>query len=198
MTQEQILQRIKYGKKFLEKNDLDGFFGSLYQSDVAKIAEFLLTKTSVDILKYMTFIPNDFLLGTSNVTNLHIPGNIKKIGKTAFANSAIETVTMDSGVETLGIDCFLNSNLKAIDLSDTIVNIPKGCFLGCNNLQKVFLPDAVRNIGNDAFAGCDNVELIANYRTADKIRAKKSDYEFLKQHLKFEHPERQNQQETEN
>lgn len=198
MNTEEIIEYIKRGKNYFQKNDVDGFYGSIPSSYESEITQFLLTKTSINILKYMSTIPRMFLRGATQVASIVIPGNIKTIETGAFAGSTIETVQMESGVKTLEKSCFQNcKNLRAIDLSDTIKSIPAYCFEGCENLEKVFLPDSIEIIGEHAFDGCDKVELIANHRGKNPIRARKSDLEFFKKHLKFEHPEKQTTEETE-
>lgn len=198
MNTEQIIEFIKNRKSYFQKNDVDGFYESISDSYRSEITQFLLTKTSINILKYMSTIPKGFLKGATGVSSIVIPGNIKTIEFGAFTESSIETVQMESGVKTLGKSCFQNcKNLRAIDLSDTIKSIPAYCFSGCENLEKVFLPDSIEIIGEHAFEGCDKVELIANHREKNSIRARKSDLEFFKKHLKFEHPERQTAQKTE-
>lgn len=198
MNTEEIIGYIKRGKNYLQKNDVDSFYGSIPRSYQSEITQFLLTQTSINILKYMSTIPAMFLRGATRVNSIVIPGNVKTIETGAFAGSNIETVQMESGVKTLEKSCFQNcKDLKAIDLSDTIKSIPAYCFEGCENLEKVFLPDSIEIIGEHAFDGCDNVELIANHRGKNPIRARKSDLEFFKKHLKFEHPEKQTTQETE-
>ena len=187
LSEVEVVNIIKNGKRFLEKNDLTSFFNSINLSDRASVAEFLLSRTTIPILNYMTEIP-EYLFRDSTITSIVIPGNIKSIGKGAFFNSSVETVKIENGTKILGLSCFENcQNLTAIDLADTISIIPSNCFKGCINLKKIFLPDGVKNIGSGAFDGCDDVEIVANYRSGEKMKGKKSDLEFLKQHLKFDH-----------
>ena len=188
-NEKDVIEIIKSHRSYLQKNDINGFLSSIdniYQR--GPVVEFLLLKTSIPILKYIDTIPSDFLYGAENVKSIVIPGNINTIEKEAFKNSSLVQVDMEQGVQRLGNYVFANSkNLEVVNLSDTINTIPSHAFEGCTKLKKLFLPDSINLIGVDAFKGCDDVELIANYRQADKIRAKKSDYDFLKKHLKFTH-----------
>lgn len=187
-SEKDVIDIIKNNRSYLQKNDVAGFLSRLSSYQRGPVVEFLLLKTSVPILKYMTEIPTEFLYDANNVKSLVIPGNIKKIQEEAFRGSDLVQVDMEPGVQQLGRAVFENcKNLEAVNLSDTIETIPSHAFSGCTNLKKLFLPDSIKLIGVDAFAGCEDVELIANFRQADKIRAKKSDYDFLKKHLKFTH-----------
>lgn len=188
VSEDRIVEFIKNRKTLLQRNKIEDLFNDYNSNYRGSLADYFLTRTALPLFKFMEKLPDYFMQNSEDISSIVIPGNIKMIGKGAFKNSAVETVKLENGIEVLGTGCFEDcKNLKAIDLSDTITAIPNSCFKGCVNLVKVFLPDNIQTIGADAFSGCDNVEIIANYRTKDKIRAKKSDYEFLKQHLKFTH-----------
>ena len=187
-SEDRILDYLRNNRSRLQRNDLEEIFENFYYK--GSLADYLFTRTSMPVFKFMNKIPDDFMYESEDIHSIVIPGNIKKIGTNAFSRSALETVKLENGVEILGQGCFKECyDLKAIDLPDTISTIPKDCFYDCVNLEKVFLPDGIKNIGADAFLGCEKVEIIANYRDKDKIRAKKSDYDFLKKHLKFTHAE---------
>ena len=189
ISEEKIISYLISKKLKLQRNDLFGIFMDAGIELRGCLVDYFLTRTSLPIFKFMDQIPEYFMQTSEDVQDLVIPGNIKKIGSFAFAKSKLKTIKLENGVETLGNSCFSGcKELEAVDLADTISTIPNNCFDGCTNLKKVFLPDGIKTIGADAFAaGADDLEIIANYRDKDKIRAKKSDYEFLKQHLKFTH-----------
>lgn len=188
INDKDIIELIKGGKSYLQKNDMNGFFSYVPSWYRTAVIEFFLNRTSIPIFNYMTEIPDRFLEESRNIKQIMIPGNVKKIGRNAFDSSSLVQVDMEPGVELLGSECFYNcKDLEVINLSDTIKAIPNLAFAGCTNLKKIFLPDSIQIIGSEAFTGCEDVEIVANYRQADKIRAKKADYEFLKKHLKFTH-----------
>lgn len=187
LSEAEILDLLKSNKRYIEKNDWEGFFNSIRERSRPDVATFILNRTTIPLMDRLKNIP-PYLFYEANISGITIPGHIKSIGEAAFKGSQVETVKIENGVEFLGKDCFsLCYQLKAIDLADTITSIPNNCFYGDHELEKVFLPDGVVNIGAKAFEGCDKVAIVANYRDKDKIRARKSDYEFLKQHLKFMH-----------
>lgn len=188
ISEEKVIEYVVGHKSLLQRNRLEELFDTFSKVYRGSLADYLLTRTAMPLFSFMGKLPDYFMFNSEDITSLVIPGNIKQIGRNAFKDSAIETIKLEDGVEILGVGCFEGcKNLKAVDLADTITAIPNDCFKGCVNLTRVFLPDNIRTIGADAFLGCDNVEIVANYRAKDKIRAKKSDYEFLKQHLKFTH-----------
>lgn len=187
LSEADILDIIKSNRRYIEKNDWDGFLSSLRIDQRSAVATFILERTTVPLLSRLKTIPS-YMFMDAEINGITIPGNIKSIGECAFKGSKIETVQMEDGVEFLGKECFANCyDLRAIDLADTITDIPRRCFSGDVSLEKVFLPDGVRTIGSEAFLNCEGVAITANFRDKDKIRAKKADYEFLKQHLKFTH-----------
>ena len=185
---DKIKQYIIDNKAYLQRNDVEGFLKKIPSYARADVVAVLLTETSAPILKYLNEIPQNFLAGNRVVKNIVIPGNIKTIGPDAFSNSGLQNVQMESGVKNLGVKCFAKcEDLQVVDLSDTIEVIPTGAFMECYSLKKLFLPDSIKMIGAGAFQGCEDIEIIANYRTTDKMKGKRADIEFLKKHLKFTH-----------
>ena len=181
-----VKQEILRYKNLLQQNKVDEFFRNVGRR--ASVADALLSETSAPILNYMTEIPPYFLDNGCRVKDLLIPGNIKIISGRAFYDSNLRSVKMESGVKTIEAQCFEGcKSLEVVDLSDTIENIPSEAFADCINLKRLFLPDSIKTIGNNAFKNCDDIEIVANFRVKDKIKARKSDLEFLKKHLKFTH-----------
>lgn len=187
LSELDITDILKNNKSYIQRNDWEGLFNSLGTSTRPAIAEYILNRTKIPLMDRLKNIPPCLFQGL-DMERIVIPGHIKSIGASAFKDSKLKEVIIETGVQTLGKECFANcEQLNKIDLADTITNIPSLCFSGDTELKKVFLPDGVRTIGSGAFNECNDVEIVANFRDKDKIRAKKSDYEFLKKHLKFTH-----------
>lgn len=69
----------------------------------------------------------------SNLTNIHLPTTITKIGRNAF-NSC--------------------TGLTSIAIPDGVTSIGNGAFWGCTALQSVVIPATVATINDVAFSGC--------------------------------------------
>lgn len=69
----------------------------------------------------------------SNLTNIHLPATITKIGRNAF-NSC--------------------TGLTSIAIPDGVTSIGNGAFWGCTALQSVVIPASVAIINDVAFSGC--------------------------------------------
>ena len=70
-----------------------------------------------------------FLNSSNMVINLDIPGNVKTIGRMAFANSGISALTLHEGVKILG----------------------DGAFKACTRLSTVIIPNSVTQLVGDTF-----------------------------------------------
>lgn len=112
-----------------------------------------------------------------------LPNNLKRIGRSAFANTLLEDINFPDSLTTIGYRAFYNSRIKEAILPATlttletdrsnpsytfannsfltkaslpasIVQIPNYCFTDCNNLQPFEIPEGITAIGNGAFSGC--------------------------------------------
>ena len=84
--------------------------------------------------------------GTSNyslITNLVIPGDVKKIGDYQFAHAKnIKTVTINSGVLEIGVGAFSYSEgLAIVNIADSVTVIGENAFYICYDLESLNLPN---------------------------------------------------------
>ena len=100
----------------------------------------LLYSLDIDVLKYLDYVPNDFLSGTE-VSYVEIPDNIKKIGFSAFAGC---------------------QDLKTIIIPDRVTSIIGHNFFGCSSLTDVTIGKGVTSIGYATFYHCETLTSI-NY-----------------------------------
>lgn len=115
----------------------------------------LMFDLGIDPLKYMDYIPANYLL-EADIESFTIPKHIKKIGKYAFEGSALEHIYIPQDCELVEIEpyAFYKCWLTEIELSDKVRIIGNNCFDGCDELQKIFIPESVIDIGDNAFYGC--------------------------------------------
>lgn len=120
---------------------------------------------------------------TSILRTLTIPASVKRIGKSAFADTLLTSVTM-AGVTEIGdhafADCtalnqislsgsltqigafaFQNCGaLKTISISDQVNALPEGLFAGCAWLKSVTLPTSLETVASGAFRDCGRLTAI--------------------------------------
>ena len=101
LSEADILDIIKSNRRYIEKNDWDGFFSSLQIGQRSAVATFILERTTVPLLSRLKTIPS-YMFMDAEINGITIPGNIKSIGECAFKGSKVETVQMEDGVEFLG------------------------------------------------------------------------------------------------
>lgn len=95
------------------------------------------------------------------------PKPVKAIGTNAFANSALETITIPSSIISIGSRAFMNSkNLTSVRFDDpsappTVpIEFASGVFAGCDNLENVELSVMVETVGNQMFKDCVSISKI--------------------------------------
>lgn len=179
---ERVVEIIKSGKSYLQKNDLDGFFKSINGAYIGPCADFLY-KNGVDIFKYLHNIPDGLFLKNDNIKIADL-SNVTSIGKQAFYQSSIEEVIMGDSVEKIDEAAFaFCSKLQNVKLSENLTAIPVNCFYEDKSLTDLYLPDSVKRIALGAFSGCDNINITAHKRNGVKLKCAPDDVEFLKKHL---------------
>lgn len=102
-------------------------------------------------------VSNDgkILWGIPKPKDIIIPNGVLYIGKEAFKNSELESITFPSGMINIGFNAFCGcENLKEIILPDSLKFIGSYAFDSCHNLEDVKLPRNLKKIEVGAFAGC--------------------------------------------
>ena len=90
--------------------------------------------------------------------NLVIPKGITEIGRRAFKESSIRSVTLSNTVREIGSSAFYNcESLTSVTIPNGVTKIGDWAFQNCKWLKSVNLPDSVGWIGTAAFWGCDSL-----------------------------------------
>ena len=163
-------------QSLLKDDRYDEIFKKCSDEESRILLDFLYNQVGINPLEFMTFIPNKFFYGM-NIKGITIPNTITTIGNSAFEMSVIQDVYMSDSVVDMGRNVFRGCNeLTKIRLSKSLTEIPDGTFAGCSSLTKIFLPDSVTFIGKGAFEFCDKILIGANFRKdpANKIQFMKS------------------------
>lgn len=100
----------------------------------------------------------------SGLTSVHLPNTLKYIGDSAFAECALESVSIPDSVDVENIGessvfCACKK-LKKVVLPDGWEEIKRGMFLDCESLTDINLPSALKIIGEYAFKNCGLTKVI--------------------------------------
>ncbi len=95
-----------------------------------------------------------------------IPGNVTSY-KSAFYNSALETVVISEGVTKIDEKAFEKcSKLKNVTVPSTVTTVAMGAFDGCSSLELLYLPESVATFGRNAFINCEKLTLVVKRNSA--------------------------------
>lgn len=124
----------------------------------------------------VTSITNYAFMNDSKIDTIDFSSatNLKTVGKYAFANSSLKSVTFNTNIESLDEYSFaMNENLTSIDLSGTnVTNIGYGAFYYDYNITDIKLPSTDGNslkLGRRAFEKCRKLNSITNLEKITKL-----------------------------
>lgn len=141
---------------------VNGNYPATYLAGAFKNAR---TITKVTLPASMTFIPNQFFMGCTNLTEVVIPegSQLTGVGAEAFSGcTKLEKVTFPSTFKPtmIGKNAFYNCTKLAdmtIDLSE-VQSIYEGAFNNCQLWeQEITLSDNLVNLGVNAFRSCNKL-----------------------------------------
>lgn len=117
--------------------------------------------TDIVIKKSVSAIGDYAFYRCTSITNITIPGNVRTIGKYAFAGDEngtrmqLAAVHIETGVQEIGDGAFAGcKNLTNVEISDGMKTIGNSAFQNCGMLEKIMIPGSVTTIGGSAFRGC--------------------------------------------
>ena len=95
-------------------------------------------------------------------TSVTIPGTVKYIGQSTFANSsALQTIYLSEGIETIGDYAFTNCDLLSkVIIPNTVKSIGDGAFSYCSSLESITIPNSVNSLGDSLFRDCSSLKSI--------------------------------------
>ena len=105
---------------------------------------------SVSIGKSVQEIGDYAFSGTYGLFSIDIPGNIRTIGKGAFSDSAVRSVTLHQGLKTIGEGAFKESNLTSVVLPDGLSSVENQAFYD-SRITTVSVPEHITIIKSNAF-----------------------------------------------
>ena len=116
----------------------------------------------------LTSIAPEAFTNCSSLKHINIPANITG-GYEAFANSGVETIEFENGVETILTRFFVNTKIKEIILPDSVKTIELGAFDSCKELVSVKLNEGLISVDIAAFSNCTGLTEIEIPSTVTEI-----------------------------
>ena len=111
-----------------------------------------------------------FALTDGRRTEVTIPAGVERIGKRAFANTAVQIVHIGDSVKAIADFAFSGCrNLADICLPDSAVEIGRGIFSGCTNLKSAQLGNETKKISSEMFLKCRHLKEIAGTENIEQI-----------------------------
>ncbi|ELP84346.1 hypothetical protein EIN_278060 [Entamoeba invadens IP1] len=92
-----------------------------------------------------------------------IPQNTKVLGQLSFScDTTLNDICIPDHVSSIQSYCFSHCVLLSSVTfnSKEITSIPRGCFLGCENLSNIVLPEGVTELQDECFFGCKSLKKI--------------------------------------
>lgn len=124
--------------------------------------------SSVNVAEGTVSIADNALCGTK-VTNITLPKSLEYIGKEAFKDSLLKSVTIASGVKVIDDRAFENTAVTSVKFDGkSLEKLGSAAFKGCAKLKKIILPVSVKEIPTDAFANCKTLAF-AEAKGVEKI-----------------------------
>lgn len=95
------------------------------------------------------------------VTEAKIPDEVTEIKNYAFSGcSSLTSVTIGNGVTSIGKQAFYNCNLTSLTIPDRVTSIGERAFEGNSDLVSVTIGEGVTSIGSYAFKGCSSLSSV--------------------------------------
>ena len=94
----------------------------------------------------------EFLKYSAKKKHVVIPSGIKTIGRSAFSDELITSVTFPGTVKKIDKDAFFRCrNLKSVEIPDSVTEIGECAFANCYNLESVILPAGIHSRHGDVY-----------------------------------------------
>lgn len=146
----------------------EGKFEQLYQevlqlqgaAAVGALTE-ILYAADIDPLKYLTFVPSNFLFGSS-IREVVVPSNIIELHSNTFVESDVQKVVLPGTIQNLPFQTFhFNKLLTEVNLSEGLTTISRYAFHKCDGLTELRFPNSAEFLDRTAVCNCSNLKSIA-------------------------------------
>lgn len=129
--------------------------GTLNEADWNSIKN-MTSLVNLDLSKATaTNIPQSQFDGRGAFKTFYMPQNVENIGKYAFKNTGLTTITIPKSVKSVGYECFRDcKELESVDWQSAAY-IEGWCFSYCKKLKKAKLAEGITTIQERAFLQCE-------------------------------------------
>ncbi|KAL7714653.1 hypothetical protein QTN25_007821 [Entamoeba marina] len=104
---------------------------------------------------------NEIDVNNQSLKTYTIPDFNTILGKEAFYQQAIISITIPTSISTISDSCFRSCDkLTTINFSSTITSLSNDCFRGCSSLSSIAFPSFLSSIGDSCFRGCKSLKSI--------------------------------------
>ena len=130
-----------------------------YYSGVVNVPEEV---TYMNRTREVTCIGDGAFASCRNLVSVSLPQSIKRINRSAFANSSITVLNIPRELQTIEYGAFYKCDISTIELHDNIKTIGEYAFKN-SKLSSLTIPKNVTKIGeyNQEIKGETNVEIIS-------------------------------------
>ena len=103
----------------------------------------------------VTHIKEEAFSGNQKISAVTLPDTLVSVGREAFGNSSLSgTLVLPDSVTQMGRGAFQYTAIQELSIGSGLEAIPMDVFLGCNMIQHVGIPDTVTFLGAGAFSSC--------------------------------------------
>ena len=127
--------------------------------------------SAVNIGNNVQRIPDNFLLGCTNLDSIIIPSSVTTIGSNAFNScTGLTSISLPEDLTSIGGYAFSGcSGLTSITIPNGVTSIEPNTFYGCTGLASINLPEGLVSIGDGAFANCSSLSALTIPSTVSSI-----------------------------
>ena len=134
----------------INSNKFDALYQYLlknhYAPYISKLTEIFLS-SDINPLKYMDYVPENYLINSREFSHVEIPDHIREIGKFAFSScKALQSIELPRDLEYLGDWCLARSSIKKLDCFKCKKDLyfAAGTCLDCEQLEYIYLPNNIQ------------------------------------------------------
>lgn len=130
------------------------------KTTITGVEEEYKSESSLAIPTSATAIADSAFAWTA-ITSISIPDNIESIGVSAFKGCRmLSSVTIGSSITVISEECFCSSDLVNVTIPSTVKTIAKQAFYYCSRLETITFSNGLETIGESAFQNCIKLKTV--------------------------------------
>lgn len=127
---------------------------TIYYNYIAEGLELEVTNGRNNYYSFYDYYKGNVVI-PEEVTYMNRTRKVTAIGKEAFRDGSLNSITIPNSVTTIGESAFRDCRtLPSVTIPNSVTTIGKAVFAGCLNLATVTIPNSVTTIGEWAFDRC--------------------------------------------